>query len=247
MKKRVTIDDYVALIESVLERLPILKDKYWQRGNENIDEIAIQLNFILDVAKNGNSFKRAMIERNKEFRRKLMEKNPISDGILRHAIGEIYSDLEFHDYNVGRISQEVSLHLYDLISAKEDKYEKYFYEQNLHDERLKNNFIVAHIASNNLWFGKYYRLWVKHGIKNLQYFFLSKAFSFTVHSNNEIELIPEKFEQQLHKDIERIAQFYETDEAEGTHMYLNPVKIEEIDGKTHLVDLKGNIVAYPQK
>jgi len=238
-----SVDEYIELVESALERLPIFEKKYYKSGNEKIDEIVIQLNFIRDAAKSGNSFKRAIIERNKAFRRDLLEKNPINDGALSNTLRAVYDDLESHDYNVGRLSQEMSLHFYEVILEKTDEYEKYFYEKNLHDERLKNNFVIADIAFNNLRCGQYSNLWIKHGIKKLQYFFLSNAFSFDVKANNEIELIDEDFPRQLHQDILRIRDFYETDEAEGTHMYLNPVKIKEIDGRPHLFDLKGNIVA----
>jgi len=243
-----SVDEYIALIESILERLPIFKDKYWPLGNENVDEITIQLNFILDVAKSGRSFKCAIIEHNKEFRRKLMEKNPINDGVLSIALREVYDDLESHDYNVGnRLSQEMSLHFLEIIRGKSSEYEKYFRQENLYDERYRNNYVTAHIASDDLMGSHYYDLWIGHGIKNLQYFFLPSSFTFDIHANREIEIIEGDFAAQLHKDILRICDFYETDEAEGTHMYLNPVKIKEIGGKPHLIDLKGNIVAYPQQ
>jgi len=244
----VSVDDYIGLIESVLERLSIFKNRYYKRGNEKIDEIAIQLKFILDVAKSGKSFKHAMIERNREHRRQLMENNPINDGVLSNALREIYDDLESHGYNVGdRLSQGMSLHFLETISAKSSEYEKYFDEENISDVKYRNNYVIAYLASNSLMCNNYYELWIENGIKNLQYFFLVSPFGFTVHSHNEIEIIDDDFAAQLNKDIERIRDFYKTDEAEGTHMYLNPVKIEEIDGLPHLVDLKGNIVAYPQK
>jgi len=238
------VHEYINLIDSILARLEIFCDKYSKdRENSELNEIVIQLNFIKDVAKSGRSFKQALIERKKFELRNLIEKNPISDEVLRHALRVIYDDLEAHDYNAGRLSREMSLYFYEVIIEKSGEYEKYFYEKNLRDERLKNNYVIAYIASNDLRCGEYYGLWIKHGIKNLQYFFFYNVFSFTVHSHNEIQLIPEEFEQQLNKDIERIAKFYETDEAEGTHMYLNPVEIKEVDGVTHLLDLKGNIVA----
>jgi len=244
----VSVDDYIALIDSVLERLSIFKDKYYKSGNENIDLIVEQLNFILDVAKSGRSFKHAIIDYKKERHRNFMKRYPINDGVLSNALREIYDDLESHDYNVGnRLSQEMSLHFLETIIAKSSEYEKYFREENLSDERYRNNYVIAYLTSDNLMCNNYYSLWIKHGIKNLQYFFLPSSFTFTADANNEIELIEGDFAAHLHKDIFRIRDFYETDEAEGTHMYLNPVKIEEIDGLPHLVDLKGNIVAYPQK
>jgi len=238
-----SVDEYIELVESALERLPIFKEEYYKSGNKDIDHIVIQLNFIRDAAKSGNSFKRAIIERNKAYRRNLMAKNPINDGVLSNTLRAVYDDLESHDYNVGRLSQEMSLYFYELIGEKSGEYRKYFYEKNLHDERLRNNFVIAYIASDDLRCGQYYNLWIKHGIKKLQYFFLSNAFNFEVDSYNEIETINGDFARQLHQDILRIRDFYQTDEAEGTHMYLNPVEIKEIDGRTHLFDLKGNIIA----
>jgi len=240
-----SVDEHIEFVESVLERLVNFKDKYYKYGDKDIDDIVIQLNFIRDAAKSGNSFKRALIERKKAYRRDLMEENPIDDGALSNALRAVYDDLESHDYNVGRLSQEMSLHFYELIIEKTGEYGKeYLYEKNLHDEKLRNNYIIAYIASDDLRWGGYYDVWIKHGIKKLQYFFLlSNIFSFGIDSYDKIRTIDEDFARQLHKDIIRIRDFYQTDEAEGTHMYLNPVEFKEIDGRPHLVDLKGNIVA----
>jgi len=115
-------------------------------------------------------------------------------------------------------------------------------EDSLEDEHHTSS-LLASIFSHELSGANYTTGWISNGIKHLQYFFLVNQFSFVAQLSPAIDPLPHPDAAKLADDIERIAKFYETDEAEGTHMYLNPVEIKEVDGVTHLLDLKGNIVA----
>jgi len=241
-----TIDDYINHIKDVLLRIDAMfTGVYVGDDAQAIESIRIQLQFILSHAESGKSFKQGLLERQRYIVKSWFKGCPSKDRELINAIKAIYNDLDYHDYHVGTLSQKASKYYFEFINER-----RHFHEEHSNDsveiDEHDISYSLADVLYWDLFAANYYELWIENGIKNLQYFFLVNLFSYVGKTTPAIDQYPHPDALKLTEDIERIAQFYETDEAEGTHMYLNPVKIEEIDGKTHLVDLKGNIVAYPQ-
>jgi len=238
------IDDYIKHIKDVLARMEIITTEVQLRSDEELsfESIGNQLKFILSYAESGKSFKQGLLVRKRQQVKLRFEMYPSKDGALKDAIRTVYNDLDSHDYNVGTISREISKYYFEFIGNRGLYHEDLVKEDSLGDEHYVSSFLAS-IFSHELSGANYTTGWIGHGIKQLQYFFLVNQFSFVAQLLPAIDRLPHPDDMRFVDDIERIARFYETDEAEGTHMYLNPVEIEEIDGVTHLLDLKGNIVA----
>jgi len=238
------IDDYIKHIKDVLARMEIIATNVQLRSDEaqSFESISNQLKFILSYAESGKSFKQGLLARQRWEVKTNFEMYPGKDGALEDAIRTVYNDLDAHDYNIGTISREMSEYYFDFISNKILYHKDLVKERSLEDDHHTSS-LLAGTFSDELYWANYTKGWIGHGIKQLQYFFLVNQFSFVAQLSPAIDPLPHPDAAKLVDDIERIAKFYETDEAEGTHMYLNPVEIKEIDGVTHLLDLKGNIVA----
>jgi len=247
----VGIETYVKSIKNALDRMDNIisseEIKLDSQESNSLDSISTQLKFILSYAESGRSFKQGLLDRKREDFKIVLERYPTRDAELMEAIENVYADLDAHDYNVGVVSQEMGGHYFDLITNKYLYYKDLMHKRVAPKDENYSSFMLANKISDNLYWANYTEAWVEHGIKNIQFFFLVNLFSYVGLASRVIGDFPHPDAKPLVKDIWKISRFYETDESEGTHMWLNPVELKEIRGwtlkrKMHLVDLKGNIV-----
>lgn len=237
-----SLDEYSSNIKNAIERLHLM---FPNLGNDQddiiIQSILKQLHFILYHIESKTSFKAGLIEKNKQIYGEMFEYYPIDDKELKDAIDTIYSDLIDNDYNVGQISQKQSETLFNLIQEKHIHYNNLFLSDSS-DKFLYNCSIISNHFWGELYATNYYDLWIKNGIKNIQYFFLISSFNYFFKvSYFEYKLHPDA--KKLYHDIIKIQNFYTGKDAESTCMDLQPLIKKEINGKIHLVDLYDRIVA----
>ena len=222
-KKFMSLDEYIASIKNVIERLHIMFPKINENNSElEVKSILKQLHFILHYAETGESFKAGIIAKNKEVYHELFEFYPVDDYQLQGAISTIYTDLMLNDFNVGQLNQKEGEYLFNIIHQKKIYYESMI-SSGTGKKNIFNNDIISSILFNKLYWANYTKLWTSRGIKRLQYFFLINLFNYDVQALRAVRDMIHLDAESLCRDIMKIKEFYTGKDAEGTCMDLQPV------------------------